>query len=252
MKLLHAIRDLAENATGWYIRRRAPWGTSMFQDMAELLRPDDVRCVLDVGANVGQSAREYLAHYPKARIHSFEPVPGTFRKLHETITDPRFTAYALAMGSQAGEVSMHVSNDDAASDLSAIGGPHPFMDPAASHTETVPMTTLDEWTARHAVTRVDLLKVDTEGHDLEVLKGAAQLLREQRIRFVATEAGIDPANTVHVPYTDLLNLLAGHGYAPFGFYDQYVHDAARRPVVRRVNVVFTTAQWKQRPSPSAG
>jgi hypothetical protein len=64
----------------------------------------------------------------------------------------------------------------------------------------VDVTTLDEFCAVQAVERIDILKIDTEGLDLDVLRGARQLLAEQRIGIVEVEAGMHGGNTRHVPF----------------------------------------------------
>jgi FkbM family methyltransferase len=51
----------------------------------------------------------------------------------------------------------------------------------------VNVTTLDQFAAHHGVDLIHLLKIDTEGHELEVLKGASNLLRERRIRAIQFE-----------------------------------------------------------------
>ena len=57
-------------------------------------------------------------------------------------------------------------------------------------TETVDIVTLDEFCQTKRIDQINYLKIDTEGGDLEVLKGAANMLTEQRIDFVEVEAGI--------------------------------------------------------------
>lgn len=238
MTLMNTLRSWTEARTGWYIRRQAPWGVNKFQDMASIIAPADIHMVLDVGANVGQSAQEYLATYPNARIHSFEPVPSTFRQLTANVKDPRFTAHAIAFGSGAATVEMHVTNDPSRSDLSAVGRKHPYVAERDLHTEQVEMNTLDAWVSSQGIDRVDLLKVDTEGHDMEVLRGASGLLRDRRIRWAEAEVGIDPANDLHAPLHEVMVFMADHGYLPFGFYDQFLPSPKHRPVVRRSNIMF--------------
>jgi hypothetical protein len=55
--------------------------------------------------------------------------------------------------------------------------------------EMVRLQSVDEAMAQHNVATVDLLKIDVEGHELEVLNGAAQALRGNRIRLVQFEFG---------------------------------------------------------------
>src|SRR5437763_2740955 len=58
-----------------------PRGTDLYVDLREVIRPEDVATVFDIGANLGQSAIKYAEHFPRATIYSFEPVSATYRQL---------------------------------------------------------------------------------------------------------------------------------------------------------------------------
>src|SRR5262245_32345562 len=68
-----------------------PVGRDMFFDIKRLARAWDhqIKCVFDVGANDGTSARAALAAFPEAGILSFEPHPVTFARLRERVSEPR-------------------------------------------------------------------------------------------------------------------------------------------------------------------
>ena len=87
-------------------------------------------------------------------------------------------------------------------------------------TETITLTTLDIYCEERGIEEIGLLKIDTEGFDLEVLKGGAEMLKHQRVSFIQTEAGMTRFNTKHVPFHDQQQVLAEMGYVLFGIYDQ--------------------------------
>jgi hypothetical protein len=60
---------------------------------------------------------------------------------------------------------------------------------AMTATEDVPVTTVDDYCAEHDIGRIDFLKVDAEGHDLAVLKGARGAIDEGRVRLIQFEFG---------------------------------------------------------------
>jgi FkbM family methyltransferase len=207
--------------------------------MAARWPADTVRMVLDVGANVGQSAHEFEREFPQAAVHCFEPIPSTFAKLKVNVQGDRFHLHPLAMGSSAATLEVQVTNEERHSDMNSLRGPHPFLEHTSFRTERIQVGVLDTWCAEHGVTQIDYLKIDTEGYDLEVLKGAAQLLAAKRIRCLEAEVSMSPANTFHVPLAAVSELLAAHGYYVFGIYDQMQEQHPPQPFLRRANVLFT-------------
>ena len=74
--------------------------------------------------------------------------------------------------------------------------------------------------ARLGVDRIDVLKIDTEGHDLEVVKGFGDMVRNKRIEFIQVECGFAPENTRHIPFEVFTDHLFPLGYRLLGIYGQ--------------------------------
>jgi len=136
--------------------------------------------VFDVGANVGQFGRELRGAGFKGQLHSFEPVAETFKTLRQACqADANWHPHNLALGAEAGTHTIHVA---AASDLSSFNAPNDFGKDRfkgfqSTTQEDVEVSTVDQFIALSKLSgRTILLKMDTQGHDLEVLKGAAQSL----------------------------------------------------------------------------
>ncbi|HXN75907.1 MAG TPA: FkbM family methyltransferase, partial [Gemmatimonadaceae bacterium] len=126
--------------------------------------------VVDVGANIGMFA--VRAAQLGANVLAFEPNPQCSRWLAETIVangfDDRVTLFACALGSQAG----HAVLDIGAGSLGARLNPATLSGAVA----TVSIRRLDDVAVEIGLKRVDLLKLDVEGHEVEVLKGAGKTL----------------------------------------------------------------------------
>ena len=105
-------------------------------------------------------------------------------------------------------------------------------------TECVHIKRLDEFCQQEQIKRVSYLKVDTEGQDLEVLKGTEQMLRAQLIDIVEVEAGMNVKNTRHIHFDVFKNFLENHNYFLFGLYEQVREAPSREPHLRRSNCVF--------------
>lgn len=183
-----------------------------------------IECVFDVGANRGDVALDLAAAFPSAVVHAFEPVPDTFKELARQVgAQPRIRTHALALGAHAGslELNMYVS-----SVFSSAVSRHAMMSKATSLGNTsVPVSRLDEWCRTNSVDRIDVLKVDTEGYDLEVLKGAATMLADGRVGFIYFEffrvaddgSGEDGGHLMSIH-----EYLVSYGYRPVTFYTDFV------------------------------
>ena len=188
------------------------------------------KTVFDVGANTGQSARGFARLWPEARIHSFEPVPATFAQLSETVRDlPKVTAHNLGLGSLDGTAEM--------TDLAQSVQNRIISGSEGLPSQTVQIQRGADFCQAHGIKQISYLKIDTEGHDLEVLKGFIGLFK--RIDFVQVEAGMNPHNKTHVPFARLSDFLTRRGFCLFYIFDQVMEfKQGGRPVLRRCNPVF--------------
>ncbi len=105
-------------------------------------------------------------------------------------------------------------------------------------TEEVNVLTLDSFWQDRNINHISYLKIDTEGGDLNVLKGGEKLLAEQRIDFVEVEAGMNAYNKRHVPFETLKSYLEAKNYFLFGIYEQVQEWPTQHTHLRRVNSVF--------------
>ncbi len=139
-----------------------------------------LRTVVDIGANVGQFSLLIRGMYPEAQVFAFEPLSraaAKFIRLHGQDGHVRFFQKAIApfVAKQA----MHVSRRDDSSSLLAIGTGQTEYAPGTDEvsTEEVSLATLDECVKPEGVKGPALLKLDVQGYELEVLKGASQCLK---------------------------------------------------------------------------
>jgi FkbM family methyltransferase len=144
----------------------------------------DGMTVFDVGCNVG--AYTLLASSLvgiRGKVYAFEPNPIVYQRLAKTITENDITNVVLVncgIGDRRGELTLYPNTQpgNASSTMVADGQSHGF---------TVPLETIDNIIAAHNVTKIDYMKVDVDGFEPNVLKGAAQALAKKNIRFIQSE-----------------------------------------------------------------
>jgi FkbM family methyltransferase len=206
-----------------------PRGTDMYIDLQDVAKLEDVKTVFDIGANVGQSALEYSERFRSANIYSFEPVSTTYDRLVCAAKHlERVHCFRLAMGSRPGESIINVHPDTLGSSMAHETG---------GAAEKIVVTTPSEFAREHKIETIDFMKVDTEGFDLEVLAGAAPLLREQRIRFVMAECEPLPVTGYFVSFCALADFFKSYPYKLFGIYRQQPDWDGRRSLLY-FNVLF--------------
>lgn len=175
------------------------FGISPFVDMARLNmtwgRSLDV--VFDVGANVGQFAQEARHELPAATIYSFEPHPRSFEKLSKVAVGGRIDPQCSALSDRIGEVMFYEYDiEGAGSHLNSLvpDARFPTRFGYEGHAITVQSTTLDHFCASHSIDCIDFLKIDVEGAELSVLKGATDMLARGKILAVYFEFNdLEPA-----------------------------------------------------------
>ncbi|MFD2263618.1 FkbM family methyltransferase [Lacibacterium aquatile] len=147
------------------------------------------RTVMDVGACVGDWTEAALARKPDAIIHCFEPLPANFAALQRNLGKRAFVN-GFALGATSGEVRFQVPADKG-QEKWELGSLYSRMAPGVdSMTEiAVEVRTLSDYCRDQEIGSIDLLKIDTEGAEMDVLLGGERLFSEGRVKAVQFEYG---------------------------------------------------------------
>ncbi|MEK6278010.1 MAG: FkbM family methyltransferase [Actinomycetota bacterium] len=160
-----------------------------------LILEQGVDLVLDVGANGGQTGRMLRDCGYQGRIVSFEPLSEAFERLQgASANDPAWEAHKLALGERPATATMHVAaNEGQSSSLLEMGQRHREAAPGSGYVgeEEVEVASLDSLAPRLlGPSKRVCLKVDVQGYELAVLRGAAATL--PRISLVQSEVSLAP------------------------------------------------------------
>lgn len=146
----------------------------------------EVRTILDVGANVGATSVLFACHYPDATVHAFEPAPGTFEVLARNVAPfPNVRAHPVGLFDEAGDRPLYHGQ----------GGPgQASINPDWNVRETYDVVRLEDagsWVAANGIDRVDILKVDTEGCEVPILRSLGRLLGDVRVVYLEAHSERD-------------------------------------------------------------
>jgi len=158
--------------------------------LPHLFKPGAQLTFFDVGSNVGHYAIGLRKYFPDARIYAFEPVKGTYDLMVNNASDFRIDTYNLGLGDKQGMATIfnktHNSNTELASLYRDV-----FDMPDGSEDEITSsqfaIDTIDNFCNKTQVKNIHFLKVDVEGHELLVLKGASEMLRQKGVEVIQFE-----------------------------------------------------------------
>jgi FkbM family methyltransferase len=187
--------------------------------LVALMKTHGVGAVIDVGANEGQFAEDLRTDGFSGPILSFEPGSAAFEILAANSAKDHFwDVQKLALSDEETTAELHLLGD--ATDVASLHSP---VQAQADHfrflggevrTETVTCKRLDSLDVPSKVRL--LLKVDTQGHDVAVLRGATGIL--DQVTIIQTELSFDALYEGQTPWREVVDYLHGLGFIPAGFF----------------------------------
>jgi FkbM family methyltransferase len=162
-------------------RRALKQGVAATTEHEDVTFPREYGTVIDVGANRGQFALFALHRFPRAELRCFEPLPEANQKLTEVVGgNPRVHIEMCAIGAAADTLSLNVTRSD---DSSSLLRPTALQLQTFPHTDSVSsievnVKTLDATMDFERLAKPFLLKIDVQGYELDVLRGASRLLAQ--------------------------------------------------------------------------
>jgi len=147
--------------------------------------------VFDIGAHVGEWTNRALEINPQLQIHCFEPGRDNFTKLAAGVQSGQVVCNPFGLSSRQGEQSFFIYRD--APGLNSLYQRRGLEDgwglETTHETETVRLNTLENYCREKNIETIDFMKIDVEGHELEVFKGGRSLFAENRVGIIQFEYG---------------------------------------------------------------
>jgi len=223
------LRDWIERRLGISVFRSSdlPHGLLLTRDLPRFGITPEV--VFDVGAHVGVKSIEYDNAWPDAEIFSFEPIESTFKQLKQNTAGRRVNVHNFGLGDEAREMTVNLHER---SNLNSIV----VKKEKGSGGENIKIKTIDVFCRENNINKIDLLKIDTEGYDLKVLKGGEGMLKDESVNSILVEVGFGSEKKRHVNLEKITNFLSNYDLKLAGFYDQVVNYDSNR--FRFANALF--------------
>jgi FkbM family methyltransferase len=179
--------------------------------MANLLRSG--MCFIDVGANEGIfTLLAAAAVGPTGTVHAFEPSPRERARLSSNLALNglhNVRVHPIALGSSRRTASLSVSDQEHPGH-NTLGG-FGYRETSHAYSVEVAVEALDDVVEREGLDRVDLIKIDVEGSETAVLRGAGDTLRKFR-PVIIVEAQETSLREMGSSVQELVDIIQGHGY----------------------------------------
>lgn len=212
---------------------------ALLRKLSRFVNCDSV--VLDVGANVGDWAEEWLSCDTKSRLYCFEIVPPVYNELSSRLSNnSRVNCLPFGLSDTTGETKIsYMPSSNSGSSLNVL--------PWAQKKEEVEVWIKkgDDFVKEKAINEIFFLKIDTEGHEMNVLKGFEEMFKNKKVINIQFEYGY-----TYIPnrvfLADLYSLLSGYGFVLGRIYPEGVkfsdYDIFRDDDFRMKNYFATLDQ----------
>jgi FkbM family methyltransferase len=207
-------------------------GIYPFYDMSKFVKVQKPM-LFDVGANLGQTVKDFKEVFRNSTIHAFEPSPETFKILKEKSSKFKdINLWNFGIGSKCENL---IFNEYKLSNTSSFLKIRNIDAKNIKRRTLIETTTIDKFCEEKKIEKIDILKIDTEGFELEVMKGAKKLMANGKIGLLFLEARFIDSHDDMPSFSALWDFVISNGFELVSIY----------PVVHRKNMaVYTNVLFK--------
>lgn len=143
---------------------------------------------LDIGANVGKYSSKIKQFNPQATVYAFEPHFKTFIQLEENAKKHNYKVFNIGLGDKYGKLKLYDYKDNSGSTHASLyKAVIEDIHKQESTCFTVDIDTIDNFADSYKIEHINLLKIDVEGHELNAIYGASNLINERKIDIIHFE-----------------------------------------------------------------
>lgn len=234
--LRHFGYDLQKNSTN---------SLDAFSTQRELIKVKEA-VIFDVGAHIGSVAMKYRTLFPFASIYCFEPFPQSFEILMKNVGgDTRVSCYKVAISGKNGTAVLNANLSPATNSLlrtdkkGSVYWGEGLLD--TKYQVEVDTTTMDCFVKENGLTNIDILKLDVQGAEFDVLKGARDTLSQHKISLIYTELILCPTYEGLHKLHEYLALFDFLGYELLDFFN----PLRRHRQLIQADAVFLSSSFKE-------
>ena len=216
------VKSLIRRA-GYELKKYSP-ASSEHALMKKILFSKNIDLIIDIGANTGQYGNSLRKLGYKGNIISFEPMKKAYAKLeHLSEKDGKWNCFNYAIGNENGEIEINVANNSYSSSILGIHQNHLSAAPDSKYIdkEKIKIKTLAEVVSSQTITSFHsiLLKIDVQGYEMEVIKGAEPILPYMNV--IQMELSLVPLYEHGPLFKDMLLKMESLEFSLFNFTPEF-------------------------------
>ncbi len=193
-----------------------------YKTLKYILKKKEPLIIFDIGGNMGQSIKEFKIHFPESLIYSFEPDQNMFIQLRK-YENMKIKCFNLALGDIENEKELNVYKESGNNSFLDINennhifknSEHPKITNGVKkiRTQKCMMTTLDSFCSKNNIENIDILKIDVQGFENNVLRGALKMLENSRVGIIIVEIIFDNIYSQENSFFALESIFKDFGYS---------------------------------------
>lgn len=221
--------------------QKIPFGKSRFHPFDAI--PADIKptVILDVGANEGRVAEAALRTYPQCRVICFEPVSATFQALQKRLTryGSRVVYFNEALSDVNAQAEINLTNFNGANSLQPQPALHKTLNPHVHEIgkEVIKLSRLDDMAVKLPAQKIDVMKIDVEGHELKVLQGGRNFIQQNVDTIIIEISMMRDAAWSQQAVFDIFALMKELGFALLNVFDLH-HANQSEMLLVQMDCVF--------------
>ena len=171
--------------------------------------------IFDIGANVGSMSLRFARLAPQGHVFAFEPTGYAYAKLMRNLSlNPELARRITPVQVFVSDQTSSKPQINAYSSWKVDGSnadKHPLHGGIVKSAESISAITLDEFCLKNQIKNIELIKIDTDGHEFHVLRGASETLRQHR-PYVILEIGLYLLREHNITFDQYYDYLSCFGY----------------------------------------
>jgi FkbM family methyltransferase len=239
-KLLNAGRVMPKNY--WRLCLQDPARYDDFIQILCFINNLESVSLIDIGANVGSFSKDFINFFPGTKeIICFEPIPQLIESIRSNIDDKRVLVFNAALGSKREKLKISYPNGNTviASFYQYTDDVNVFFKTDQKVAEEVDVWRLDDVYSQIAKDGELVVKIDTQGHEVEVIRGGLSVLSHASVVIIECSFAPEYSNNSVSTFSQVAELLASIDLFPIIF-QKYVKDISSYGFER--DVIFVKSQ----------
>ena len=167
--------------------------------------------IFDVGAHKGQTSSYFCKLFPQSIIHAFDPSPYLFAEAEKNLSKRKnIRCHNFAFGEANEEAFLTKPDSDLCGQV---------VKAQENNSTAISVRRLDGFCQVENISAIDLLKIDVEGNELSVLKGASGMIERNAIRAIFLECDFNKDDAQHSYFFDIFEFLSERNFCFHGLFD---------------------------------